>query len=60
MTFAVHSIHVSAVEIDERGRYSLNKRDWVQLGAAMATFETLEEAEQWRAEWKPPVVGDRG
>lgn len=50
MTWAVHSIHAPAIEIDEVGTYTLDGVARIKLGIPLFTAETREEAERLRHE----------
>lgn len=50
MTWAVHSVHAPAVEIDEAGTYTLDGQTRIKLGEPLFTAETREEAERLRRE----------
>lgn len=50
MTWAIHSIHAPAVEIDEAGTYTLDGTTRIKLGQPLLTAETREEAERLRQE----------
>ena len=39
-------------ETDDRGRYSLNGRDWIKAGYPYTPLRHAREAEQWQAERK--------
>lgn len=48
--FAVYNIHSPAVRIGSNGTMSHNHHDLIRLPAPLVVFETLAEAEQWRAD----------
>lgn len=50
MTFAVHSLAVRAIEIDQSGTMTLDGKTRIALPEPLKTFDTLDEAEQWRAD----------
>ena len=47
MTYAVHTIHALAVEIDQHGTMTHNEAR-IALPQPIHTADTWEEAEEWR------------
>ncbi|WP_260581127.1 hypothetical protein [Sphingopyxis sp. PET50] len=57
MTFAVHNIHVPAIQIDEQRTYAI-AGDGPRFNVEpLATFDTFDEAEEWRGKRLAEVRG---
>ncbi len=50
MKWAVHNLHIPAVEIDNDGTYTLDGVARIKLGEPLKTFNTKDAAEGWRKE----------
>lgn len=50
MTYALHSLYAKPVEIDQSGTMTLDGKTRIALPEPLKTFDTLDEAEQWRAD----------
>lgn len=49
MTFAIHSIHAPACEIDEQGAMTHDGTHRIKLPPPIFVADTMDEAEEWRA-----------
>ncbi len=49
MTYAVHNLSAPPVQIDATGSMTLDGKTRIALLEALMTFDSLEEAEEWRA-----------
>lgn len=58
MTFAVHNVHVRAVEIDEAGSYAVQPDGPRFKATPLATFDTFDLAEEWREARLAEIKGE--
>lgn len=49
MTYAVHNLASPPVQIDATGSMTLDGKTRIALPEPLMTFDSLEEAEEWRA-----------
>ena len=49
MTYAVHSLYAKPVQIDATGSMTIDGKTRIALPEPLMTFDSLEEAETWRA-----------
>jgi len=50
MPWAAHNIHAPAVQTDPAGTMTLDGKTRIQLPEPLMTFDSFEEAEEWRME----------
>ncbi len=48
MTYAVHNLSAPPVQIDATGSMTLDGKTRIALPEPLMTFDSLEEAEEWR------------
>lgn len=58
MPWGVHNLSAPAVQIDATGSMTLDGKTRIALPEPLMTFDSFEEAEEWRANGLAELKGD--
>lgn len=58
MTYAVHNLSAPPVQIDATGSMTIDGKTRIALPEPLMTFDSLEEAEEWRKNSLAEMKGD--